>query len=269
MKRLELYNTVREEAGVIMVFTKLHEDLGFPKLVVSSARGFDIDSIEYKGKIVTVEFEYDSKNFISHGHLEKMEDDKKYVVVCWNDDCNLKELVKKNFNKEIYQVIELRDRVSIKNNPSNVEDEEIKYIVLNYNPSYADNRSFSEWKNSNLYRCRSKFSNDHIPVGSKVLIKQGDYIVGGFDVVRYERINKPTTDYEWYIYKTLTDYPVSMFIDSIEDLKSDFTEGHIFYDNFFTIDKARISIKEQLPSVKMSNDGRIYITAEEYYKLVK
>ena len=64
--QVELYGPIKEEAGVVMVFTKLHGQLGFPKLVPSSARGFDIDDIEYKkGKRVTVEFEYLSENFIS------------------------------------------------------------------------------------------------------------------------------------------------------------------------------------------------------------
>ena len=31
-----------------MAFSKLHEKLGFPKLVSSSSRGFDIEDIEYR-----------------------------------------------------------------------------------------------------------------------------------------------------------------------------------------------------------------------------
>ena len=268
-KKLEVYSPIKEEVGVIMIFTKIHSELGFPKLVMSSARGFDIDSIEYKGKKVTLEFEYDSRNFIRHGHVEKMEDDKEYVVVCWDNDCNLKKLVKNNYNKKIYDVIELRDYVSIKNNEIEDQKVEIKYIILNYNPKYADNRAFSEWSNSNLYRLDSKFANDHIQSGSKVLIKQGDYIVGGFDVVRYEKIKKPENDYEWNLYKSLTDYPVSMFINDINEMKNDFTEGHIFYDNFFVIEKARLPFNQLLPNSNMNYNGRIYITENDYYNLIK
>lgn len=269
IKKLDIYSEVKEEVGVIMIFTKIHDVLGFPKLVMSSARGFDIDDIEYKGKNVTLEFEYDSRNFIRHGHVEKMQEEKEYVVVCWNDDCNIKKIVKDTYNKKIHEVIELRDYVSIRNNEFKTDPEKTKYIVLNYNPSNADDRAFSEWSNSNLYRLDSKFADDHIPSGSKVLIKQGKYIIGGFNIVRYERIKKPTSEYEWNLYKSLTDYPVSMFINDIKEMKIDFTEGHIFYDNFFVIEKARLPFKELLPQRNMSNDGKIYITEEEYYNLIK
>jgi hypothetical protein len=268
-KKLEVYSPIKEEVGVIMIFTKMHNELGFPKLVMSSARGFDIDSIEYKGRDVILEFEYNSRNFISHGHVEKMEDDKAYVVVCWNDDCNLKKTLKDDYGKKLYEVIELRDYVTIKDNNIEEKKEEIKYIILNYNPKFADNRAFSEWNNSNLYRLNSKFADDHIPRGSKVLIKQDNYIVGGFDVVRYERIKKPTSQYEWNLYKSLTDYPVSMFINDINEMKNDFTEGHIFYDNFFVIEKAKLPFNLLLPQRNMSNNGKIYIAEEEYYNLVK
>ena len=93
--KLKLYSPVTEEAGVIMVFTKIHEQLGFKKLVTSSARGFDIDSIDYNGRDVTVEFEYVSSNYIRHEHPFKMIDERKYVVICWYDDCDLKSKLKK------------------------------------------------------------------------------------------------------------------------------------------------------------------------------
>ena len=86
-------------------------------------------------------------------------------------------------------------------------------MILNYNPDYAENRSFQEWSNSNLYRLNSKFTNK-IPKGSKFLIKQGDFIVGGFDVVRYEYINE-LNDNELELYKKLTDYPMTLFNNDI------------------------------------------------------
>ena len=140
-------------------------------------------------------------------------------------------------------------------------------MILNYNPDYADNRSFYEWSNSNLYRLNSKFSNG-IPSGSKVLIKQGDYIVGGFDVVRYVYIEK-LEDNELNLYKKLTDYPITLFDNDLEDLKCDFTKGHIFYDNFFVIDKVKVRFSEVFPDKCMSHDGRIYITKEEYERVIK
>ena len=198
---VEIYSPVKEEAGVIMVFSKIHEDLGFDKLVTSSARGFDIESINYNGHDVTVEFEYVSSNFIRHDHHIHMIDGRRYVVICWYDDCDLKAKIQKEYNKRIEEVICLEKYARvIVDNKSKEESEEIKYIVLNYNPANADYRSFQEWSNSNLYRCNTRFKDKHIPKGSKVLIKQGDYIVGGFDVVRYE-----------YIYNIFTIYYIILY----------------------------------------------------------
>ena len=266
--KLKLYSPVTEEVGVIMVFTKIHEQLGFKKLVTSSARGFDIDSIDYKGQDVTVEFEYVSSNYIRHEHPFKMVDGRKYVVICWYDDCDLKSKLKKEYNKKIEEVICLDKYVDIVSEVENKKSQEnIKYMILNYNPVYADNRSFQEWSNSNLYRLNSRFG-EGIPAGSKVLIKQGDFIVGGFDVVRYQYINE-LNDNELELYKKLTDYPTTLFDNDISDLKENFTKGHIFYDNFFTIDKVKIKFSEFFPDKHMSHDGRIYITKEEYDSVIK
>ena len=60
---------------------------------------------------------------------------------------------------------------------------------------------------------------------------------------------------------------ITLFNNDISDLKENFTKRHIFYDNFFTIDKVKFS--EIFPKKKMSYDGRIYITKEEYDKVVK
>ena len=43
--KIKIYSPIKEEVGVVMLFAKLHEKLGFPKLVSSSARGFDIENI--------------------------------------------------------------------------------------------------------------------------------------------------------------------------------------------------------------------------------
>lgn len=268
MKKIKLYSPVTEEAGVIMVFTKIHEQLGFKKLVTSSARGFDIDNIDYKGQDVTVEFEYVSSNFIKHEHPFEMDDGKKYVVICWYDDCDLKSKIKKDYHKRIEEVICLEKYVEVVSDIENKkQNKDIKYIILNYNPEYADNRSFYEWSNSNLYRLNSRFSGG-IPVGSKILIKQGDYIVGGFDVVRYEYIEN-LNDKELDLYKKLTDYPITLFDNDIPSLKKEFTKGHIFYDNFFLIDKVKIKFSKAFPNKHMSHDGRVYITKEEYDSIIK
>ena len=268
LKKIKLYGPVTEESGVIIVFTKIHEQLGFKKLVPYSSRGFDIDKIDYKGESVTVEFEYFSSNFIHHGHPQKMTDGNKYVVICWTDDCDLKEKIRKDYNKELEEVICLEKYVEIvSETESKKSNTDIKYMILSYNPYNADNSSFYEWTNSNLYRFKARFKGG-IPSGSKVLIKQGDYIVGGFDVVRYVYIDNLSNE-QLELYKTLTDYPITLFDNDIEYLKKNFTKGHIFYDNFFLIDKVKIKFSEVFPEKKMNYDGRLYITKEEYERIIK
>ena len=71
------YGEINEEAGVVMAFTKMHKELGFPYLIPSSARGFDIENILYKGQYVTVEFEYLSSSFMVDRHLNNMKKEKR------------------------------------------------------------------------------------------------------------------------------------------------------------------------------------------------
>jgi len=148
------------------------------------------------------------------------------------------------------------------------EDEMIKYIILSYNPDRADKKDFHDWKDYNCYRCKSKFSHDYIPAGSKVLFVKNGYLLGGFTVVRYEKIEKPKNDNEWLLYKKLTDYPMSLYTISIDELKESFTSGHIFYEDFFEIKNIEVEWKKYTQKQKLSNDGRIYITKEEYDNIV-
>ena len=102
-KKIDFYGPIQEEIGVIMAFSKVHESLGFTRLVPSKNRGFDIESIEYKDEEVTIEFEYKSSNFITHGHPNKMIEGQNYVVVCWEDDCGLISRLKNDY-KMIYLI---------------------------------------------------------------------------------------------------------------------------------------------------------------------
>jgi len=51
IKKIDFYGDIKSETGVIMAFSKIHQLLGFSKLVASSARGFDIDSMDYNPDI--------------------------------------------------------------------------------------------------------------------------------------------------------------------------------------------------------------------------
>ena len=274
VEKVKFYTPIKEEAGVIMAFVKLHEQLGFPKIVSSSARGFDISDIEYvddKGiHRVVVEFEYLSSNYISHGHHNSMLDDKEYIVICWEDDCNLSKILYDNYKKSLYKIIELKNYVDILPDKENTSINDTKYYLINYNPSTADNRPISSWVHSNMYIFKN---NNHIKVanGSKALIKQGKHIVGGFDIVRFENIELSKNSIE--LYKKLTDYPIRLFVSSYEEIKSEYIGnciGHIFYDNFFELSNTNLirEVKEILPDLGISRGAIQTLTEEQYEKLL-
>jgi hypothetical protein len=79
-----LDNEPRNEAGVIILFTLKMKDLGFSGIV--EAQGKFLDCIaRQRGKSVRIEFEYKSKSFITHGHLDEL-GRRKCTVVCWEDN---------------------------------------------------------------------------------------------------------------------------------------------------------------------------------------
>jgi hypothetical protein len=269
VQKVELYGPIKEEAGVVMIFAMIHKELGFSKLVPSSARGFDIDDIEYKnGKRVTIEFEYLSENFINHGHAEKMKYGRNYIVICYEDNCKIIERVRKEYNKTNLELIELKKFIQVKQEKILEDDNAIEYIVLNYNPDNADKIAINEWSKTNMYGVNAKFKNDHIVPGSKILFKQGNYIVAACEVVRYEMFDKPKTKNEWKLFQCLHNYPLGISNLSLEDADKYFGRGYIFYDEFITFDERKVSFKETLPDRNMGRQGMIKITKEEYDKLL-
>lgn len=266
--KIQMYSPIKEEAGVVMAFSKLHEELGFPKLVPSSARGFDIDDIEYKnGERVTVEFEYLSENFILHGHVEKMKEGRNYILVCYEDNCNIIKRVRELYQKTNLELIELKNYIEIKQDIISENNNSLEYIVLNYNP-YVAQMPIISWKSANVYGINAQFANNHIVPGSKILFKQGDYIVAECEVVKYETYDKPQNDNEWKLLQCLYNYPLGIYNLTLDEVKQSFARGYIFYDNFFTFDRRPVSFSETLPDRKMGNQGMIKITKDEYNKLL-
>ena len=277
MKKIKIYSSIREEAGVVMVFSKIHEQLGFPKLVSASARGFDIDDIEYHDDLgthrVTVEFEYYSSSFIGHGHPNYMQEDRKYIVICYEDDCNLEKLIYEKYQKSLYKVIELKDYIEIIPDEIIESSSKPNYYLINYNPSNADYRGFEDWIYSNMYSFSNNM-NTIVKNGSKALIKQGNYIIGGFDIVRFLNLKISSNSEVIHLYKALTDYPVSIFSRTEEEIINTLVGkniGHIFYNNFFLMDQNTIirkTVQELLPELKFRHSAIQHLTEEQYHTLL-
>lgn len=275
MKKIDFYGSIQEEIGVIMAFSKIHEQLGFTRLVPPKNRGFDIESIEYNGEEVTIEFEFRSSNFIAHGHPSKMIEGRNYVVVCWEDDCGLMSQLADEYKKELFDLIEIRNYVRIKEDfetSSLSQLDKPQYVVLSYNQEMAGGRDFGDWVFSHCYRVNTsednpKFAKDSLPPGSKVLFYQEGYIIGGFIVVRYEVIDQPQTKREWELYKKLTDYPASLYTIEINQYKEHFYRGHIFYTDFFDARDFKVLFSNYV-SKKMSRQGKINISKDDYYRII-
>lgn len=263
MNKVDLYGYVKEEQPVVMIFSKIHEQLGFPKLTPASKTGFDIDDIEYKGRRVTVEFEFVSSNYINHGHVEKMREGRDYVLVCYEDDCNIIEKVRNLYHKKNLELIELKDYVNIKEDKIVEGNNNIQYILLSYNQTFNENISICEWKNKNIYGLNTKFASDYIVPGSKILFKSGDYIVAKCDVVKYEKVSKPQTELEVQLSRMLHNYPLGVFNMTDEEIKEFDCKGYILYDEFKVFERP-VNFKEVLPEKNLGNDGRCYLTKGEY-----
>lgn len=268
MNKIEMYGTISEELGVVMAFSKLHEELGFPKLVPAKSRGFDIDDIEYKGRRVTLEFEYTSDNFINHEHVLAMRDERDYVLVCYEDNCDIVEKVKKLYGKNNLTVIELKDYIEVKYESSVENNQSIEYIVLSYNTIVAGKIPIEQWKNTNVYGVQAKFKNDYIAPGSKILFKQNDEIVAGCDVVCYKKFERPNSNNEWNLFANLLQYPIGLYDLTNDEIKESFANGYIFYDNFTLFEKHKIKFSEKLPERQIGNQGMIKISKEEYEYLI-
>ena len=80
----DMTNAPIEENGVIFLFGKLHERMGFRIRAIRKGFPDAIGEVWIKGKLYPrrIEFEYKSSNFKQHGHNPDGCD----IIVCWEDD---------------------------------------------------------------------------------------------------------------------------------------------------------------------------------------
>ena len=154
--------------------------------------------------------------------------------------------------------------IDIKQETITDSNESLEYIVLNYNPYVAGMLTIDNWTKTNVFGIDATFKDNKIVPGSKILFKQGNEIVAGCDVVRYEMFDKPTTDNEWKLFASLLNYPVGLYNLNEDELKESFAKGYIFYDDFTVFKDRKVKFSEKLPNKQMSYQGMIKIVKEEY-----
>ena len=276
-EKMKIYSPVNSVTDVKILFGKLHKQLGFPRLVslqdnnvIMFLHHLDLSRGKESYMSGNIIFEY-----LSSDYLLKKYDHFYVVLVCWEDDCHLKSYLKNNYNQEskIERVIALQNYVEVipdivdyKSRNKNL------YYLIDYDLVKENYKGYVDLLNTKLLKFKNN-KNIKITDGSKALIKDGDYIIGGFDIVRHENIWIPNDRNFIESYKRLTDYPVGLvFLDCDEVIEKYANQNvnHIFYSNFFELNnkKLRKTIKEILPNFETSDCAVQALTEEEYNKLL-
>src|SRR4030042_6141100 len=81
---LGMDNEPRNEAGVIILFTLKMKQLGFSGVVQTQGRFPDCVA-RRRGEKVILDFEYKSRAFKTHGHLNDI-GRRKCTIICWEDN---------------------------------------------------------------------------------------------------------------------------------------------------------------------------------------
>jgi hypothetical protein len=86
-KKYGLYLEPKHETDVLILFSKLHKKLGFEYIIKADSFGFpDIIALKNK-KVVTIELEYKSSNFLLHKH--PLCD----YLICWIEDKKIHNII--------------------------------------------------------------------------------------------------------------------------------------------------------------------------------
>ena len=164
-------------------------------------------------------------------------------------------------------------KIDNENSPVDNKDEEPICGILSYNPKYAGDVDFGNWAFVNCYRVNTseksrKFKKNEIPKGSKFLFYRDGFIIGGFTVVRYEIIEEPKTKREMEIYKKLTDYPITHYSLTENEISENYLRGHIFYTDFFDMRDYKKNLSKYKINKQMGRQGYITIDRETYYRIL-
>ncbi|MFD1357656.1 hypothetical protein ACFQ4X_07035 [Fictibacillus halophilus] len=249
------------------LFSIYANDLGFE--IINIQKKFPdctaVDLRDGKNRIVNIELEYHAGNFISHGHLNQLEEGETCIVICWSGKGIqfIPSHIEVIFLSDKKYGFEIRDPyLDLKIEESGVTQEPL-YRVISYVSQEAGGRSFEEFERVSMFRTNVKFSNNELPKGSVIVLREHNRLVGEFTVISYHWFERPPkTDYEKRLYE-LTTFPVTIN-DTYQDVHfENWTKGHIMYTDFKLYD----------PSVNFSildrskYERNFYIKFEELQKI--
>lgn len=232
-------------------FTKLHIQKKFPDCHA-------IDLRNKRNKEVYIEFEYEAGNFIKHGHLNKIEKNKQYLVMCWLPTG--KEKVPKNI-----EVITLSEdpRIEVLS-PDEVKKNiiipDVLYKAIGFDPSFVEGKSIDIFNNINCFVTNNIFKDNFLPTGSIITLFYKNYFIGEFTTQKYIKLNRsPSNGYECNLYSLLS-YPITYVMNLNKDN---------FYKSFITF----TDFKKYTPQVpcnilnKKFSHGVTNLTYEDIQKI--
>jgi hypothetical protein len=257
MKKFKSIIIPDSEESVRHLFSLHAKDLGFE--ILNIQKTFPdctaIDLREEPAKEVDIEIEFDSSNFISHGHKEQMLQNREYKIVCWTSR-------NRNGIPPNVEIIELEDKFKIvskveKDIASNIE--EPIYRIISYNHE-KNGQPIEIWEEIKIFRTNTKFKDNMLPKGSVIVLHSKGKLVGEFTVAKYHYIENPPSNRKEKKFYELSAFPIGFSHQPSNRKNCDWLRGHIVYYNFRKYDPP---VPLAILGKKLSGFGRRNLSHEE------
>lgn len=251
---------IGKEEFVRHLFSMYAGELGFE--IVNIQKAFPdcvaIDCRHNGRKKVNIELEYEAGNFALHGHDKQMDPDETYLVVCWSPRGI--DLIPAGI--EVIVLSEDRYKIEVADYPADVldgdESDQPLYRVIGFKTAMADEKPFSFFENTRMFRTNIKFKDNHLPKGSVIVLYEKGWLIGEFTVEKFIHLERgPETDYEKRLYELIS-FPVT--IDETPLVYDKWVKGHFLYNHFKVYDP---KVNFKILGRNMSHGGSLNLSFDE------
>lgn len=257
MDKIILYGIpeISKEEFVRDSFSENFLNLGFKKLHIQKKFPdcYAIDLRNDRNIEVYIEFEYEAGNFIKHHHINQMEKDKRYIVMCWLPTG--KEKIPSDIEVIIlseYPRIEVLSPDEVKNN---IIIPNVLYKAIGFDPSFVEGKSVDIFNKVSCFITDNVFKGDFLPKGSIITLFHKNYFIGEFTVQKYTKLDRPpNTDYEINLYNILS-FPITYVKDLKDEMK--------YFTSFITFTKFQ-KYMPQVPCAILNKNLSHGVTNLEY-----
>lgn len=230
MKRIILTGLpeISQEEFVRDAFSQNSLELGFKKLHIQKKFPdcHAIDLRNDRNKEIYIEFEYEAGNFIKHNHLNQIENNKEYLVMCWLP--NGKERIPKNIEVIVLSEDPRIEVLSPDEVKKNIFIPNVLYRAIGFDPSFIEGKSIDIFKYINCFVTNNIFKDNYLPKDSIIILFNKKYFIAELRVENYMKLErKPINEYEKSLY-TFLSYPITYS----NNLNPKFYKSFISYTNF-------------------------------------